>query len=125
MFLHEALDAVPESRDGLDVFVQAEHETVLFLVVGHEFERIVVDVAEELNARLHTPVPLVLHHDGVAEEEARLVTTHMPVAHRIAINDLLLVHLLADLCSLVDINPFWERPVFFGNLAISRLSGDQ
>ena len=40
------LVAIPQSRDGLDVLVQTEDEAVLFLVVGHELEGVVVDVAE-------------------------------------------------------------------------------
>lgn len=66
----EILDRVPESRDGLDVFVQAKCKTVLLLVVGHELESVVVDIAVQLDAGLDTPVPFVVQHQGVTEKEA-------------------------------------------------------
>lgn len=120
--LGEVLGGVPESRNGLDIFVQTEGEAVLLLLLGHEFEGVVVDIAVELDAGLDAPVPLVVEHQGVAEEETRLISAHVSVANGIAVDDLLLLHFLADLCGLVLVNPLGEGPVFLGNLAILGLS---
>lgn len=78
--LHELLRAIPKSGDGLKVFVQTDDEAVLLVVLLHEAEWIVADVTVELDAGLHAPVVLVVHHQWVAEEEARLVAAHMAIA---------------------------------------------
>lgn len=122
VLLHECLDAVPERWNGLDVFVEGEHEGVLLSVVGHVLEGIVVDVAEELDGWLNTPVPFIIEHEWVTEEEARLVSAHVSVADRVAIDDLLFSHVLANLGRLVGIDPLWERPVFLGDLAVLGLA---
>lgn len=119
----EVLDGVPEGGNGLDVFVQAKGEAVLFVVLGHELEGVVFDVAEQLDAGLNAPVPLVVHHQGVAEEEAGFVSAHVPVADRIAVDDLLFLHLFADLGSPVLVDPFGEGPVLLWNLAVLCLAG--
>lgn len=118
----EVLDSIPQRGDGLDVFVQAEGEAVLLLVVGHELERVVVDVAVQLDAGLDAPVPLVVQHQGVAEEEAGLVTAHVPVADGVAVDDLLLLHFLADLGSAILVDEVGERPVLLGDLAVLGLA---
>jgi hypothetical protein len=123
--LGEVLGSIPKRRNGLDVLVQAEGEAVLLLVVGHVLEGIVVDVAEQLDAGLHAPVPLVVEHQGMAEEEARLVAAHVPVADGVAVDDLLLLHLLAHLGGLVLVNPLGEGPMLLGDLAILGRSGNQ
>jgi len=41
---HEFLDAVPKSRDSLNVLVQAQDKAVLLVVLVHEAEGVVVDV---------------------------------------------------------------------------------
>src|SRR2546423_9335224 len=96
VLLHKRLDAVPQRWDCLDVFVQAQHKAVLLLVVLHEFERIVVNIAKELHARFNTPVILELVHERMSEEEARLETTHMPVADGITIYNFALSHVFAN-----------------------------
>lgn len=123
--LGEVLGGIPEGGDGLDIFVQAESEAVLLLVLGHELEGVVVDVAVELNAGLDAPVPLVVEHQRVAEEETGLVAAHVPVADGVTVDDLLLLHLLADLGGLVLVNPLREGPVLLGDLAITGLAGNE
>ena len=118
MLFHELLDAVPQRWDGFDVLVQAQDEAVLLVVVGHVLEGIVVDVTKQLNARLNAPVPLVVLQDLVAEEEAGFVTAHVAVADGVAVDDLLFVHLLTDLCGFLHVDPLWKRPMLFGNFAI-------
>jgi hypothetical protein len=120
--LGKVLGSVPKRRDGLDVLVQAEGEAVLLLVVGHVLERVVFDVAKQLYARLHAPVPLVVEHQGMAEEEARFITAHVSVADRVTVDDLLLLHLLTDLGGLVLVNPLGKRPMLLGDFSVLGLS---
>lgn len=121
--LHPLLGALPQSGDSLNVFVQRKSETVLLLVVGHELESVVINVAEELDAGLNAPVPLVVEHQGVTEEEAGFVATHVSVTDRVSVDDLSGGHVGADLGSLVLVNPLRERPVLLGDLAIFCVSG--
>lgn len=121
----EILDGVPESGDCLDVLVQAEGEAVLLLVLGHELESVIFDVAEELDTGLNAPVPLIVHHQRVAEEKARFITAHVPVTDGVAVDDLLLLHLLTDLGGLVLVNPLGEGPMLLGDLAILCLARNQ
>lgn len=79
MLLDELLDTVPEGGNGLDVLVQADDKAVFLLVVSHELEGIVVNVAEQLDTRLDSPVPFVVHHQGLSEEEARFEPAHVTV----------------------------------------------
>ena len=123
--LHPLLGALPQGGNSLDIFVQGKGEAVLLLVVGHELESVVFNVAEELNAGLNAPVPFVIEHQGVTEEEAGLVTTHVSVTDRVSVDDLSGSHVGAHLGSLVLINPLGERPVLLGDLAILCVSGSQ
>ena len=99
--LDEFLSAIPQRRNRVSIFVQAQHKAVLFLVVLHELERIVLQIAEKLHAWLDAPVVLKLVHQGMAEEEAGLETTHMSITDRITIDNLALRHVLANLARLV------------------------
>jgi hypothetical protein len=67
--LHELLGAGPESRNGVNVLVEGENETVLLVVLVHDAEGIVVNVAEELDGGLDTPIIFVVHHELLSEEE--------------------------------------------------------
>ena len=116
--LHEFLGAVPKSRDGFHILVQAQDETVLLLIFGHEFERIIIDVAEQLNTWLDSPVPFIFQHQFLSEEEPRFKSAHVSITDGVAIDDLLLCHLLPNLACLFLVNVWWERPVLFWNLPI-------
>ena len=70
MCLDKLLCAIPKSRNSLDIFVQSQNETVLLVVILHIAERIVMNIAEQLNAGLHSPIKLKLSKQRVAEEEA-------------------------------------------------------
>lgn len=123
--LGEVLGSVPERGNGLNVFVQTESEAVLLFVVGHEFEGVVVDVAVQLNAGLDAPVPLVVEHQWVAEEKPRFVAAHVTVADGVAVDDLLLLHLLTDFGCLVLVNPLRVGPVLLGDASILGLAGNE
>ena len=119
MFADELLDTIPEGRDRLDVFVETDDETILLVVVGHELKGVVGDVTEKLDAGLDAPVPFVFEHQLVAEEEAGLKSTHVTVADRVAVDDLLLRHLLPRLLSSILVDEIREGPVLAWNLAVS------
>lgn len=123
MVLHELLGAVPEGRDGLNVLVQAENEAVLLLLLVHDTERIVVDIAVKLDGGLDTPVVVVVEHQFLAEEESRLESAHVAVADGITIDNLALGHVFADLLCLLLIDPFGERPVLLGDQPVVSLAG--
>lgn len=48
-------------------------------------------------------------------EEARFISAHVSVALRVAIDNLLLSHLSADIRGLLRIDKVWHTPVAFGN----------
>lgn len=120
--LHELLGTIPQRGDGLNIFVQAQHKAVLLAVLLHEAEGIVVDIAEQLDAGLNTPVVVVVHHQWLAEEEARLKPTHVAVADAVSVDNLPLGHVLANLLGLLLIDVRGERPVLRRDLAIVRLA---
>ena len=123
--LHKFLGALPQGWNSLDVFVETEHETVLLLVIRHKLEDIIVDIAEKLDAWLDSPVPLVVHHQGLTEKETRFEAAHVTVTDRVAINNLLLCHILANLSGSLLIYVFWEGPVLFRNLPVMCCPGDK
>ena len=119
---HEPLHTIPQRRNGFRILVQAKHKTVLLVILMQHPERIKRQVAEEINAGLHTPVVLVVEHQRVAEEEPGLVAAHMSITLRTAVDDFLLVHLLASVPRFVLIDPLRIRPVLLGDEAVVRVS---
>jgi len=91
--LDELLGAVPKSRDGLDVLVQAQDEAVLLVILLHEAEGIVVNIAEELDRGLDTPVVVIAGEQRRSEEVSRVEATHIPVWDRMTIDNFLPNHL--------------------------------
>jgi len=120
--LHELLGASPEGGNGINVFVQRKNETVLLVVLVHDAERIVVNVAEELDGGLNTPVVFVVHHELLSEEETGLESAHVTVADGVTVDDLALMHILTDLAGLLLVNPLREGPVFLRNQTIMSLT---
>lgn len=103
----ELLHTIPQGRNGRCILIQTDDKAVLLVVLLHEAERIRVDITVELNARLNAPVVLEVHHERVAEEEPGLVTAHMAVTLRAAVNNLLAVHFLSRFFGLVLVDPLW------------------
>lgn len=60
----------PEGGDALRGVVQVDGEAVRFVAVGHVAEHVVVDVAEEVHLRLHSPVIARVGQGRVMVEEA-------------------------------------------------------
>jgi len=125
MCLGEVLHAIPQRRNSLDILVETQDEAVLLPVVAHIPEGVVVDVTEEIDAWLNTPVPFKLIHQGVTEEEARLEPAHMSVTDGVSVNDLPLRHIFPDLARLLLIDEVGEGPVFCRDQAVMSLSGDE
>src|SRR5271154_2343723 len=84
-----------------------------------------MDIAEQFHTWLNTPVVLKLVHERMSKEEPGFEATHVPVADRVAVDDLALRHIFADLARLLLVNERRERPVLFRYLAIVSLSGDE
>lgn len=123
--LDELLGALPERGDRVNVLVQAQHERVLLLVLGHEAEGVVVHVAEELDAGLDAPVVLVVEHERLVEEEARLEAAHVAVADGVAVDDFALLHVGAHALRLVLVDPLGEGPVLGGDEAVVGVARDE
>lgn len=119
---HKLLGAVPESRNGINVLVERENEAVLLVVLVHDTEGVVVDIAEELDRGLNTPVVLVVHHDLLSEEETRLESAHVAVADGVTVDDLAGGHILTNLLGLLLVNPLRERPVLLRNQTVVSLT---
>lgn len=75
----EFLRTIPQRRNCLNVFEKTDYKTVLLAVLLHVLERIEANITVYLNTWLHPPIPLVLIHQWLAEKEARLKPTHVPV----------------------------------------------
>lgn len=114
----EFLGTVPKRGNCLNIFVEADHKTVLLAVFLHILERIETNITVQLNAWLNPPIPLVLIHQRLAEEKARLKPTHVPITGRVPVNDFPFMHVLPDLARFFLIDPFWKRPMFLGNLPV-------
>lgn len=94
-------------------------------MILHELERIIVNVTEQLDAGLNTPVIFIVLEKIMSEEEATLKTTHVAVRDGVTVDDLVSLHLVSHLGGLVLINPVRERPVLSWDLAIERLAADK
>lgn len=70
MSFDELLGAFPKGGNGLDVFVQAEDEAILLLVVFHVFEGVIMNITEKFDTGLHSPVIFELSQKRMSEEEA-------------------------------------------------------
>lgn len=120
VIFHELLHAVPERRDSINVFVQTQDEAVFLIVVLHKTEWVKCDVAKQLNARFHAPVKFVVHHQGMAEKEARFITTHVPIALRVSVDNLALSHIPSRFFGFLLVNPIRIRPVLLRDETIVR-----
>ena len=125
MLLHEALDTIPYRRDRLHILIQTNHKTILLLIIPHEFKRIVADVAVQLDTRFHAPIPLILVHQLLAEEESGLETAHVAVAFGVSVNDFPLRHVFTDFARFVLVNVWGVGPVLVGDLAVVGFPRDE
>ncbi len=67
-----------------------------------------MNVAEEFDARLDSPIVLEVLEQWMAEEETGLKSAHVTVADRVTIDDLSPAHVFANSLSFLLVDPRWE-----------------
>lgn len=117
--LHELFDSVPKSLDGLAILRQRNSESIDLLVILHEQERVIMQVTEELDVGLDSPIVVVFLKEVVPEEESGVEPAHVSVWDRAPIDNLLLLHLLTTRFCSIFVDPFrlvpvimWDQTVF-------------
>ena len=121
----EVLDGAPEGPDGGLVLADREDEAVLLVVDLHELEEVVLDVAEQRDVVVDSPVVLVLIEELALPEEAGLVATHVSVRDGCAVRDVLLSERLAGLVELVHVDEIRDGPVLLWDQAVLSLTRDE
>lgn len=119
----EVLDGAPEGPDGGLVLADGEDEAVLLVVDLHELEEVVLDVAEQRDVVVDSPVVLVLVEELALPEEAGLVAAHVSVRDGSAVRDVLLSEGLAGLVELVHVDEVRDGPVLLWDQAVLSLTG--
>lgn len=74
-----------------------------------------VDVAVEVYARLHPPVPAIFEQEGVPEEKSRVESTHISVRYTPAVGYILFDQLISKFGSSGFVDTARLHPVFSGN----------
>ena len=121
----ELFYGTPEGADRSLVLAHGEDETVFLVVDLHELEQIVLDVAEQGDVVVDSPVVLVLVEQLTLPEETGLVAAHMSVWDGSTVRDVLLSESLAGTVELVSINEVRNGPVLLGDQTVLGLTGDQ
>lgn len=80
MGVDERASARPERRKGASVVEDIHVETVFHVVIAHEAEDIVVNVAEEVDIRLNPPIPVKILEPWMLVEESTVPTAHVSIA---------------------------------------------
>ena len=79
MCCQESLGFGPQGRNALRGVVKVDGETIGLVVILHVAENVVINVAEEMDLWLHTPVILHMLKGGMLVEHARIPTTHLVI----------------------------------------------
>lgn len=66
---------------------------------------------------LNSPVPLILEHQGVSEEEARVESTHVAIRYAATVDDVVLDHFVSTGLCLVFVDGIRLVPVVVGDNA--------
>lgn len=119
---HELDRLGPERRDRGWGVVQVDGEAVRLVVVLHEPENIVVDVAEEVHLWLDPPVVLSGGEGRMFVEHAAIPTTHLVVGHLTGVLDFVLFQNLDGFLVDVVVDPRWFLPVLLRDDLVSALS---
>lgn len=125
VILHKLLHATPETGNSRFILVETDDEAVLLVILLHEAERVGAYVTEEFDAGLNTPVVFVVHHQRVAEKEARLIAAHVSIALGATVDNFLPIHFLASIGRLILVDPVGIGPVLLRDQAIVSRAGDQ
>jgi len=72
----------PEGGDALGGVVDVDVEAVGLVMVGHVAENVIVDVAEEFDLGLHTPVVFGVCERWVVVEHAGIPAAHLVVGFK-------------------------------------------
>lgn len=121
MCFGEAQGFGPEGGDGFGVVVEVDGEAVGFVVVLHVAENIVIDVAEEVDFGLHSPVVADVFQGRMVVEHAAVPATHLVVGEHGAVLDFLLLEHLTAFFDEVVVYPGGDGPVFFGDKLVAAL----
>lgn len=110
----EELDGFwPEGCNRLGRVVEVDGEAVGLVVVLHEAEDVVVDVAEEVDVWLDAPVVLHVLQGGMLVEHARVPAAHLVVGEHVGILDVLLFQDVGRLFEQILVDPTGDFPVLF------------
>lgn len=113
----------PQGADRLGAVVQVDVPAVRLVVVLHPAEDVVVDVAEEVHARLDAPVVLRGGERGVLAEEAAVPAAHLVVGEELHFLDVLRDEERDGFFVQVLVNPGWDVPVLGRYEVCSVLAG--
>lgn len=112
---HELDGLGPQARDGLGSVVEGQGEAVGLVVVLHEAEDVVVDVAEEVDLGLDAPVVLGVLEGRVLVEEAGVPAAHLVVGDLLGVLDVVFLEDLDGFLEEIVVDPRGDFPVLFGN----------
>lgn len=104
----------PERTYTLRRVIQIDSEAVRLIVVLHEPEDIVVDIAVEMDFGFDAPVVAHVGEGGVFVEHATVPAAHLVVGFQVGVLDVLFLEDAGGFLEEVFVYPVWGRPVVFG-----------
>jgi hypothetical protein len=125
ILFYEFFNSIPESRDGLDIFWDHNCKPIILVVGLHEYKWIVINVTGKLYPWLYSPVVVIFLKERMAEEESRIVATHVTVWQRSAVDNISLFHAFSCFVSLGYVYPARIAPVFRWNGSKAQFAGRQ
>lgn len=132
MFFEEGRCCRPERGYGFGVIVDIYSETIGLVMLGHELENVVLNVAEipvvqqkvklrqrhrskprdnVLDIWLHAPVVLIFIQSRMPKKEARIPTTHFMVTQLSCVHDPVVGHILESFLHPRLVDPIWHIPM--------------
>lgn len=112
----EALRFRPQARHALGRVVQVDGEAVSLVVILHEAEHVVVNVAEKVHIGLDAPIVLGVLQRRVVWENAGVPAAHLVVGYLVGILHAILAQNLDRLVVEVLVDPRRRCPVLAGYL---------
>jgi hypothetical protein len=95
----------PESRDRLRRIVEIDCEAVGFVVICHEAEYVVIDVAEEMDLGFYAPVELHVCQRRVLVEKAAVPAAHLVVGFHASVLNIVLLQYLRRFFEQLVVDP--------------------
>lgn len=105
----------PQRRNRSWRIVEIDSETISLIVVGHESEHIVVDVAEEVHLRLHPPVELRVCKSRMLVEKTTVPATHLMIGLHGTVLNIVLLEDSGRLFKQFIVDPGRDLPMLLGN----------